>query len=86
MEFSIRTVREEDTESIVELLNPIIQAGKYTIMDEQLSVDEQLDFLRGFPKRGVFHVAVCNDSQSVLGIQDERPYQQKSMHSSMLGK
>ncbi len=73
MEFSIRMAREEDAESIVELLNPIIQAGTYTIMDEQLLVDDQIDFMRGFPKRGVFNVAVCNDSQKVLGLQDVQP-------------
>ncbi len=50
MGFSIRMVREKDAESIIELLNPIIQEGKYTIMDEQLSVDDQIDFIRGFPK------------------------------------
>lgn len=73
MEFSVRTVREEDAESIIELLNPIIQAGGYTIMDEQLSVDDQLDFIRGFPKQGVFNVAVCNESQEIVGIQDVAP-------------
>jgi L-amino acid N-acyltransferase YncA len=70
MELSIRMVREKDAESIIELLNPIIQAGKYTAMDELFSVDDQIDFIRGFPKRGVYNVAVCNDSQKVLGIQD----------------
>jgi L-amino acid N-acyltransferase YncA len=73
MEFSIRKVREEDAESIVEVLNPIIQAGTYTIMDEQLSVDDQIDYIRGFPKRGVFNVAVCNDSHKVLGLQSVEP-------------
>ena len=48
MEFSIRVAREEDAESIVELLNPIIQAGQYTAMVEQLSVDDQIDFIVNF--------------------------------------
>jgi L-amino acid N-acyltransferase YncA len=73
MQFSIRRVREEDAGSIVELLNPIIQAGKYTIMDEPVSVDDQIGFIRGFPERGVYHAAVRNDSQEVLGIQDVQP-------------
>lgn len=73
MEFSIRTAREEDAGSIVELLNPLIQQGTYTVMDERLSVEDQIDFIRGFPKRGVFNVAVCNDSQKVLGLQDVQP-------------
>lgn len=73
MEFLIRRIREEDAKSIVALLNPIIQAGTYTIMDEPLSVDDQIEFIRAFPKRGVFHVAVCKEGQKVLGLQDVQP-------------
>jgi L-amino acid N-acyltransferase YncA len=73
MEFFIRRVREEDAGSIVELLNPIIQAGRYTIIDEPVSVDDQLGFIRGFPERGVYHAALGNDRQKVLGIQDVVP-------------
>jgi L-amino acid N-acyltransferase YncA len=73
MEFSIRRVREEDAESIVELLNPIIRAGKYTIMDEELSVDDHVDFIRKFPERGVYNVAISKESLKVLGIQDVQP-------------
>jgi len=49
MEYSIRKVTEEDASAIVALLNPIIAAGKYTVMDEELSVDDQNDFIRNFP-------------------------------------
>lgn len=73
VELSVRKVREEDASSIVELLNPIIQAGVYTIMDQQLSVDDQIDFIRTFPTRGVFHVAVGHQSQKILGLQDVQP-------------
>jgi len=73
MDFSIRKVREEDAEAIIELLNPIILAGKYTAMDEPFSVDDQLDFIRGFPERGIYHAAVSNDDQKILGVQDVMP-------------
>jgi L-amino acid N-acyltransferase YncA len=73
MEYSIRRAREEDAESIVELLNPLIEEGTFTIIDERISVKDQSDFIRSFPKRGVYHVAVCNDSRKVLGIQDVQP-------------
>ncbi len=73
VEFSIRPVREEDARAIVELLNPLIQAGTYTIMDELLSERDQLDFIRGFPGCGVFNIAVRNDSHEVLGLQDVQP-------------
>jgi L-amino acid N-acyltransferase YncA len=70
---TIRQVVEEDAQEIVDLLNPIIQAGIYTTMDEPLSVAEQVEFIRGFPLRGVFHAAVCDESGAILGIQDLVP-------------
>ena len=73
MEFSIRRVREEDARSIIEMLNPIVEAAQYTIMDGPFSVDDQIGFIRSFPKRGVYHVALSNDSEKVLGIQDVQP-------------
>lgn len=73
MDFLIRKVREEDAESIVALLNPIIEAGKFTIMDELCSVQDQVDFIRAFPEHGVFNAAVCDESGEVLGIQDVQP-------------
>jgi L-amino acid N-acyltransferase YncA len=72
MEYSVRNVKEDDAQSIIELLNPIIRAGTYTIMD-QLSIDDQIDFIRNFPERGVFNVAVCHHNQKILGLQDIQP-------------
>ena len=74
MEFSIRVVREEDAKSIVDLLNPIIGEGKYTVMDGPLAVDEQIDFIRGFPNQGVFYVAAGDDDQRILGLQSVEPW------------
>ncbi len=71
--FEVRAVREEDAAAIVDLLNPIITAGIYTIMDEPFSVQDQIDFIRGFPQRGVYHAAVEVESGRVLGIQDVAP-------------
>ena len=70
MGLSIRPVREQDAESIVAMLNPIILAGVYTILDEPVSVDDQVEFIRRFPDRGVYNVAICDTSQKVIGMQD----------------
>ena len=74
MEFSIRRVRVEDARSIIQVLNPIIAAGNYTIMDEEISVEEQIDYIRGFPERGVFNVAVSAANQEILGLQSVEPF------------
>jgi L-amino acid N-acyltransferase YncA len=74
MDFFIRVVREEDTNSIVDLLNAIIEDGRYTVMDGPLTVDGQINFIRRFPKRGVFYVATGDDDQRILGLQSVEPW------------
>lgn len=61
---------EADVAAIVALLVPIIQAGDQTVMDEPVSLDEQIDFIRRFLGRGVFHVAVDDARGAVVGLQD----------------
>jgi len=73
MLFSIRPVRESDAAAIVELLNPIIAAGTFTAMTETFSVADQVEFIRGFPVRGVYHIAIAEDG-ATLGIQDVMPF------------
>ncbi len=73
VEFLIRPATEADAQAIIEVLNPIIEAGRYTIMDAPLSVDEQIEFMRGFPTRGVFHVAVGAADQRLWGLQSVEP-------------
>lgn len=73
MTITIRPVAAADAAEIVDLLNPIMAAGTYTIMEGPFSVQDQVDFIRGFPKRGVYLAAVDDASQRVLGIQDVIP-------------
>jgi L-amino acid N-acyltransferase YncA len=72
MKVSVRPVREEDAGSIIELLNPLIAERRYTVMDAEIHLAEQVAFIRAFPDRGVFHVAV-DSSQELLGLQDVVP-------------
>jgi len=73
MELIIRAVREEDAATIVRLLNPIISAGIYTAMDKPFTAEDQLDFIRNFPQRGIYHIAIDDGNQKALGIQDVMP-------------
>jgi L-amino acid N-acyltransferase YncA len=84
--FSIRQVKEEDAKSIIELLNPIIIAENYTTLDEPLSVSDQADFIRNYSKRGLFHVAVSNKNQEVLGIQDVQPIASEGKTHNHIGE
>ena len=69
----VRWVQERDAPEIVKLLNAIIVSGTYTAMQEILSLEDQLRFLRDFPERGVFYVAV-NSDDSLVGLQDVVPF------------
>jgi L-amino acid N-acyltransferase YncA len=73
VEISVRRVKESDAAAIVAILNPIIAAGTYTAMDEPFSVADQLDFIRNFPQRGTYHIALDGGNQNALGIQDVMP-------------
>ena len=66
---TIRPAREEDAADMVDILVPIIEAGIYTILPP-VSLEEQIAFIRGFPERGVFNVAVSEPSGKVVGLQD----------------
>jgi L-amino acid N-acyltransferase YncA len=71
MNFMIRPVQESDAKAISEILNAIIATGKYTIL-EPVTAEIQLEFIQGFPERGVFLVAERDDGK-ILGLQDVSP-------------
>jgi L-amino acid N-acyltransferase YncA len=72
MDYIIREAREADAAGMVAVLNPIIQTGRYTVMAEPVSVADQRTFIRGFPERGIFHVAVTRNGD-LVGLQDVMP-------------
>jgi L-amino acid N-acyltransferase YncA len=73
MEIRIREARPEDAAAITEILNPIIEAGRFTALDTPFSVEAERAFLEGFPSRGIFHVAVDGTGR-VVGFQDVSPF------------
>jgi L-amino acid N-acyltransferase YncA len=71
----IRDVRVEDAEEIVAILNPIIEARCYTAMDTPFAVEAERDFIRTFPSRGIFLVAVDAASNRSVGFQNVSPFE-----------
>jgi L-amino acid N-acyltransferase YncA len=74
MDLLIREVRTEDAEAIVGILSPIIESGRYSALDTPLSVEEEREFIRDFPQRGVFHLAEDAGTREALGFQTLEPY------------
>ncbi|NNE10221.1 MAG: GNAT family N-acetyltransferase [Gemmatimonadetes bacterium] len=71
---------------MIAILNPIIEAGVHTIMQQTYTEEEQIAYIRDFPARGVFYVALANDGRGrahpagndpaparILGMQSVEP-------------
>jgi L-amino acid N-acyltransferase YncA len=70
----IRDVRVEDAEQILAILNPIIAARCYTAMDTPFTVEVEREFIRTFPDRGIFLVALDTTSHHIVGFQNVSPF------------
>lgn len=74
MDLLVRSVRPEDAEGIVSILNPIILDGRFTALDTPFTVEAEAEFIAGFPRRGVFLVAVQQSSGKIVGFQSMEPF------------
>lgn len=74
MDLLIREVRLDDAEAIVGILNAIIKAGTYTVLDTPFTPEAERDYIANFPARGVFHVAEDCQEQRVVGFQSVEPF------------
>ena len=70
----IRDVRIEDAEDVAAILNPIIAARCYTALDTPFTIEQEREFIRSFPARGIFLVAVDATSNHIVGFQDVSPF------------
>ena len=70
----IRPVQVEDAKGLVNVLNPLIQAGESTALDRVFTVEEEQGFISAFPARGVFHVAERADDGVIAGFQNLEPF------------
>lgn len=70
---TIRPAETRDAPGIIAVLNPIIRAGGLTIMEHEITLDEQIAFMRGFPTSGVFLVAVDRLDDRILALQSVEP-------------
>ncbi len=66
-------MRADDAEGIVAVLNPIIEAGCYTILDTRVTVDAERRFISGCSPAGIFLVAVDPADGTIVGFQNAQP-------------
>ena len=74
MKLFIRPVHPDDAPAIVELLNPIIASGRYTVLDTPLTPEFERQFIANYAPRGIFNVAVRPRDGRVTGLQNIEPF------------
>lgn len=74
MNVAIRDVQPADAEGVLGVLNPIIEARTYTVLNEPFSVEAERDFIMTFPARGVWKVAVSAADGRLVGFQVLEPF------------
>lgn len=74
MDLLIRDASPDDAAGIIGILNPIIETGKYTVLDRTITEEEEREFITRFPERGVFHVAERARDGGIIGFQNIEPF------------
>jgi len=65
---TIRNASIADAQGLIDLLNPIILGGKNSAMTQPFNLQNQQNFIAGFPKQGDFLVAEDSDN-TIVGMQ-----------------
>lgn len=74
MDVLIGTVQPEDAEGVVRILNPIIEAGRYTALDTPITAEAERGYIANLSARGIFHVAQSRQDGAVVGFQTMEPF------------
>jgi L-amino acid N-acyltransferase YncA len=69
----VRLAVPGDAEALIAILNPIIAARAYTVLDGLLTLDDEDAYISGFPERGVFVVAE-SVRRGLLAMQTVEPF------------
>ena len=72
IDVNIRPAVASDASGVVEIVNPIIDAGVYTAFDTPFTVETERRYIEALPARGIFHVAVAGDA--IVGFQSLVPF------------
>jgi L-amino acid N-acyltransferase YncA len=74
MDVHVREVRLDDAEGVVRVLNPIIEAGTYTILDTPVTSEAERRYISELPARAIFHVAQMPGGDRIVGFQTMEPF------------
>jgi L-amino acid N-acyltransferase YncA len=74
IDFIIREAVPGDAEGVVKIMNPIIEAGVFTVLENPITVEGERSYIENFPQRGVILVAQLTGNREIVGIRVLEPY------------
>jgi L-amino acid N-acyltransferase YncA len=74
MEILIRAATPDDAAGVVAVFNPIIASGRYTVFDAPFSVEAERAYIEQMSLRDIFHVAVSQPDNRIVGFQSLSPF------------
>ena len=74
MKLTIRMVQTTDAQGILDIINPIIEDGCYTVLDQPFTLQQEVDFIDGFDERGVFNIGIDESRGVIVGFQNVEPF------------
>lgn len=74
MTIHIREATPDDADGIIAVFNPIIETGKHTAFTEPFTAEAEREFIENLPERAIFHVAVQQADDKIVGFQSLEPF------------
>lgn len=78
-------MERDDANDIINILNPIIESGSFTVLDKPFTLEAEHRFISSFPTRGVFHVAADESKHNIVGFQTIEPFASYSSFFNHVG-
>ena len=85
MDVIIRNARPDDAAGIVEMWNPIIEEGKYTVFDQPFTVEAEKAYIESLNERDIFIVAERVLDGHIVGFQSMSPFPNVGMAMAHVG-
>src|SRR5262245_57812336 len=74
MELVVRHATPEDAAGVLAVFNPIIISGRFSVFDQPFSLEDERRFISELSPRAVFHVAVRQSDDTIVGFQSMEPF------------
>ncbi|MGL4608193.1 MAG: GNAT family N-acetyltransferase [Trueperaceae bacterium] len=72
MDIIVREAAPKDAQGILNVLNPIIETKKCSVMVKAFTLEEEISFIKNFPERGIFHVALNEDNINKDNVHEDK--------------